>query len=194
MKQTKALLRAVLIGLYVTALSACASGPFSGSGAMRIEVEVYKGPLSQEPEIQWGELVGYLEEAKRSLVANLNYTLSIVAMKDFESIMETQPLAVDVNKNKLLTGGTDIANAPGMYLYLPITKDLNENSKTSPNDMDLFKPSWCDTLDPDGLLDQLDYLDCVILRGVYIDSLDLIREVTQLLNEHDAHLTEPTIK
>jgi hypothetical protein len=60
MKQTKALLRAVLIGLYVTALSACASGPFSGSGAMRIEVEVYKGPLSQEPEIQWGELVGYL--------------------------------------------------------------------------------------------------------------------------------------
>lgn len=188
MKQTTALLLAVLIGLYVTALSACASGPFSGSGAMRIEVEVYKGPLSQEPEIQWGELVGYLEEAKRSLVANLNYTLSIVAMKDFESIMETQPLAVDVNKNKLLTGGTDIANAPGMYLYLPITKDLNENSKTSPNDMDLFKPSWCDTLDPDGLLDQLDYLDCVILRGVYIDSLDLIREVTQLLNEHDAHL------
>jgi hypothetical protein len=30
---------------------------------MRVEVEVYKGPLSKDPEIQWGELVGTLREA-----------------------------------------------------------------------------------------------------------------------------------
>ena len=191
MKQTKRLLLAVLIGLYLTSLSACASGPFSGSGAMRIEVEVYKGPLSQEPEIQWGEFAGYLEEAKRALVQNLNYTLSVVAMKDFESIVEKQTITVDVNKNKSLTGEKGINNTPGMYLYLPATKDLTEASKQSPNDMDLFKPSWCDNLDPDGLLDKLDFLDCVILRGLYVDSLDLIREVTQLLEEHKDTLNKP---
>lgn len=188
MNQTKALLLAVLIGLYVTVLSACASGPFSGSGAMRIEVEVYKGPLSQEPEIQWGELAGYLEEAKRSLVANLNYTLSIVAMKDFESIAEKQTVAIDVNKNKYINDGKVIANLPGMYLYLPVAKDQIEATKARPDDTNLFKPSWCDNLDPDGLLDKLDYLDCIILRGVYIDSLDLIREVTELLYDHNSKL------
>lgn len=37
------------------------------SAAMRIEVEVYKGPLSLEPEIQLGELYGYLSEAQNGL-------------------------------------------------------------------------------------------------------------------------------
>lgn len=37
------------------------------SAAMRIEVEVYKGPLSLEPEIQLGELYGYLSEAQSGL-------------------------------------------------------------------------------------------------------------------------------
>lgn len=35
---------------------------FAGSASMRIEVEVYKGPLSKEPEIQWTELTGLLNE------------------------------------------------------------------------------------------------------------------------------------
>ena len=191
MKQTKSLLLAGLIGLCVTAFNACASGPFSGSGAMRIEVEVYKGPLSQEPEIQWGELVGYLEEAKRSLVENLNFTLSVVANKNFKSILEKQALAVDVETNKSLRGTQAKDHTPRMYLYLPVIKGSNESTQNPPsstNDMDLFRPSWCDSLDPEGLLDQLDYFDCIILRAVYVDSLDLIREVTQLLNEHDDKL------
>lgn len=48
---------------------ACIPGcmAFSDSSAMRVEVEVYKGPLSLEPEIQLGELYGYLLEAHTGL-------------------------------------------------------------------------------------------------------------------------------
>lgn len=195
MKQRRSLLLTGLIGLCMTTFSACASGPFSGSGAMRIEVEVYKGPLSQEPAIQWGELVGYLEEAKRSLVESLNFTLSVVANKGFKSIAEKQVVSVDIGTNKSLVGTQPAkGSSQQMYLYLPVTKRSNESAQSSPsstNEMDLFHPLWCDGLDPDGLLDQLDYFDCIILRAVYVDSLDLIREVTLLLHEHDSTLKKP---
>lgn len=44
-------------------LSGCA-GFMSTSASMQIDVEVYKGPLSKEPEAQWGELVGIIKHAK----------------------------------------------------------------------------------------------------------------------------------
>ncbi len=185
MNHLRPLLFPALIGLVATLTTACASGPFSGSGAMRIEVEVYKGPLSQEPEIQWGELAGYIEEAKRSLIANLNYTLSVVAMKHFQSIEEKQTIAINVDTNKSLKGTSPKSGTPDMYLYFPKAKN---SSLQSVEDMDLFNLPWCDNLDPDGLLDKLDYLDCIILRGVALDSLDLIRDVSQLLDKHDRKL------
>lgn len=186
MKHLRLLLFPALVGLVATLTSACASGPLSGSGSMRIEVEVYKGPLSQEPEIQWGELAGYLEEAKRSLIANLNYTLSVVAMKHFESMEEKQTIAINVNTNKSLKGTSSKSGAPDMYLYFPKAKHLSQQSV---DDVDLFNLSWCDSLDPNGLLDKLNYLDCIILRGVALDGLDLIRDVTQLLDRHGQNLT-----
>ncbi len=59
--------RAVIAnGLFILAcLPGCVA--FSDSSAMRIEVEVYKGPLSLEPETQLGELYGYLVEAHNGL-------------------------------------------------------------------------------------------------------------------------------
>ncbi|MGE0642653.1 MAG: hypothetical protein AB7P24_03185 [Nitrospira sp.] len=51
----------------LTSLTDCTFLAFSDSSAMRIEVEVYKGPLSLEPETQLGELYGYLIEAHNGL-------------------------------------------------------------------------------------------------------------------------------
>jgi hypothetical protein len=68
----------VPVGLFF--LCGCASG------AMRIDVEVYKGPLGQTSDSQFASLVGYLEEAKRSIVENMNFTLAIVANADFEKL------------------------------------------------------------------------------------------------------------
>jgi len=64
-------LSATRISLLATVLLvSCLPGcyVFNDSAAMRIEVEVYKGPLSLEPEIQLGELYGYLIEAQNGLI------------------------------------------------------------------------------------------------------------------------------
>lgn len=61
---------AQLVPAMVLAMSAggCGIGTFiSGGGAMRVEVDVYKGPLVKEPAIQLGELVALLQEFDRSL-------------------------------------------------------------------------------------------------------------------------------
>lgn len=55
----------------------------AGGSSMRIQVEVYKGPLSKEVETQWGELAGVLREAPRSLGALNDSILPIAASKGF---------------------------------------------------------------------------------------------------------------
>ena len=52
-------------------------GALDGSATMRVEVEVYKGPLSKEPPIQLGELKGIINDSKRALdilLGNMNYS------------------------------------------------------------------------------------------------------------------------
>lgn len=59
LNRTTPLLLLALTGL-ILAHGGCSL--FAGSASMRIEVEVYKGPLSKEPELQWKELTGLVHE------------------------------------------------------------------------------------------------------------------------------------
>jgi hypothetical protein len=53
--------------------SGCATlDSLSGSASMRIDVEVYKGPLAQDPWTQFGELAGAMNEAVTSFVRYRN--------------------------------------------------------------------------------------------------------------------------
>ena len=59
---------AVFATAAVLGLAACEiSNPFTTAGSLRVEVEVYKGPLSKEPAVQWGELTGLIDEAAIAL-------------------------------------------------------------------------------------------------------------------------------
>ena len=60
-------LRSVAAPLGVALVLAGCGGPLSVSSSMRVEVEVYKGPLTKEPEAQWGELIGIVDEAREML-------------------------------------------------------------------------------------------------------------------------------
>ena len=51
----------------VLSLAGCRSNPLSTAASMRVEVEVYKGPLSKTLLVQWGELEGLVDEAADSL-------------------------------------------------------------------------------------------------------------------------------
>lgn len=56
-----------LICIFLAACNVSSCAFVSGAGAMRIDVEVYKGPLSKEPGLQWAELKGLLKETEHSL-------------------------------------------------------------------------------------------------------------------------------
>ena len=174
-----------------SSLVACETGPFSGSGSMRIEVEVYKGPLSQEPEMQWGELVGYVEEAKRAIIEVSNFTLGVVANRGFKTLRKDRLHILDVNQDpdlnpSVFASGQPIITAP-MFLYRPVDSQPPNEAGSA------FKVSWCDTLDATGFFSQHHFYDCLILRGIYVDSLDLIREVNRFLSLHGANLHNPSI-
>jgi hypothetical protein len=174
----------ILIALQFAVLTGCQGDFLSGSGAMRIDVDVYKGPLSQEPEIQWGELIGYLDEAQRTLIENANFTVAILANKGFPKFVRTddrQPYFKAINVSELLRRPNEGTELPkrGRYIYLPLN-DTQENLQ-SPIE-------WCDYVNPYGLLSQLDYVDCFILRGLYIDSLDLIQGLDFIVQRYSQYI------
>ena len=72
-------------------LDSCETHPFSGSAAMRIDVEVYKGPLSEEPEAQWGNLWGLLDQTERGLIETDNLTRAVFANKGFLGLRHESP-------------------------------------------------------------------------------------------------------
>jgi hypothetical protein len=58
---------AATLALAAAGLAACDKAAITGDSSMRIAVDVYKGPLSEDPEIQWAHLYGYIQEANTSL-------------------------------------------------------------------------------------------------------------------------------
>ena len=50
-------------------LTGCTNNPLSTAASMRVEVQVYKGPLSKTILVQWGELKGLVDEATDSLTS-----------------------------------------------------------------------------------------------------------------------------
>lgn len=62
--------RIAMATIFAVSLAGCDANNrafFTGDASMRIDVEVYKGPIAQEPDIQWGKLHGYISETEQSL-------------------------------------------------------------------------------------------------------------------------------
>lgn len=56
---------------------------FSGGASMEVEVEVYKGPLSKEPEVQWGEFEALVGEAAASLTSFNDHVLWLAVNRGY---------------------------------------------------------------------------------------------------------------
>lgn len=122
---------------------------FSDSSAMRIEVEVYKGPLSLEPEIQLGELFGYLREAYNGL----QKTQDII-----QAVGKTNGLYSCPSGSKLDRNGYDTCTLNPKDQSNSLKSD-QENKANSPL-------QWCSSLDPSNLnfFSKFDYADCSLLK------------------------------
>ncbi|HBH81593.1 MAG TPA: hypothetical protein DDY39_17335 [Nitrospira sp.] len=169
------------------------------TGAMRIDVDVYKGPLTQTWDGQLASLIGYLQETKRELIQNLNTTLMIVAHNGFlepnrRIIAGGPPIYVEsvsvqdflANSKEMNRSENSLSNDnERLYLYFP------SQGKAPANKSDIKTPhisdaiSWCDELDAQGPWDlMMTYASCHMLRSVYIDSLDMLQDLEALLKSH----------
>ena len=61
-------------------LVGCDQAGLTGSASMRVEVEVYKGPLSKELTVQRGELIGIIRDASTAL-SHLKYDTEVSACR-----------------------------------------------------------------------------------------------------------------
>ena len=143
-------------------LAGCETHPFSGSAAMRIDVEVYKGPLSEEPEIQWGNLWGLLDQTERALIETDNLIRAVFANKGFLDQRHKSPgewpLPRIDNDGRAVRGGSPLTfhgatkvdeicysvQAESPWYYLKFWR--------------LF-----------GLLDDIDHYDCLMLATLIKD-------------------------
>lgn len=153
---------------------------------MRIDVEVYKGPLSERTSVQWGMMKGHLESARKALIESNNFTRAVMANKGFQSWKGREDNDLTGNKNSSAwpipriktdkTGKIDYATVP-----------------LQPSDLGSEKlNNLCRNIDPDvswyefkfwrlfGLLDDIDHFDCLILTTLISDTNMLITKVNNL--------------
>lgn len=144
----------LLVALATTLIAGCQFG----SASMRIEVEVYKGPLSKEPLIQWYDLIGFLKEVEHGLD-------SIDGFIDLVTEMQAYP---GMNDNE---GGKNRSNKePDVY---KLSGDLT---------------TWCSELSPytKFLINinfpiNLTYNDCLTLKRLKED-LKFLHETVKNIN------------
>ncbi len=75
-------LSVLFAGLFLLSLTSC--GGFLSTGAsLRVDVEVYKGPLSKDKEMQWGDFIGLIDEISYSLALFNDGLLSLARDKKF---------------------------------------------------------------------------------------------------------------
>lgn len=173
--------------------------PFSGSAAMRIDVEVYKGPLSEEPEIQWGNLWGLFDQTERWLIESNNLTRAVFANKGFQDLRHDSPAQWPLPRIGN-DGWTVPSNRPeGEKSEIQKWKPSEPLSIHHATDVD----KACYKVQAEspwyyfkfwrvfGLLDTIDHYDCFALVTL-IKDLDLALLRARSLKEQYHHLRQPT--
>lgn len=173
----------LILGLAMT-LVGCETHPFSGSAAMRIDVEVYKGPLSEEPETQWGNLWGLLDETERGLGETSNLVRAVFANKGFLGLRHEAPgkwplPRLDTNENRAL----EMVPAPHGNTDHPDNICYKVQAESPWYHLKFWRLF--------GLLDDMDHFDCLELVTLVKDLNHALGNIHRLKNVYGA-LRQPT--
>lgn len=180
----------ILLAAGVLSLAGC--NAFSGAANMRIDVEVYKGPLSERTSVQWGMMKGHLESARKALIESNNFTRAVMANKGFQSWKTREDNDLTGNKNR---------NAwPIPRIKTDKTGKIEDASPPRPSEFDSEEINkLCRNIDPDvswyefkfwrlfGFLDDIDHFDCLILTTLISDTNMLITKVDALTSKVDKY-------
>ncbi|MBX3332196.1 MAG: hypothetical protein KF722_17475 [Nitrospira sp.] len=173
-----------MLALGVLICTGCSA--FSGAANMRIDVEVYKGPLSERTSVQWGMMKGHLESARKALIESNNFTRAVMANKGFQSwkAREDNDLMGKKNRNAWpipriktdKTGKMDDVTMPPQLLDLGSSK-LNTLCRNVNPDVSWYEFRFWRLF---GFLDDIDHFDCLILTTLISDTNILLEKVNEL--------------
>lgn len=179
----------------LVALGGCANHPFSGAASMRVEVEVYKGPLSEEPEIQWGSLLGHLDEAKTALAETSKLVRVFLANQgyEFEGVTSKWPLG-RIRQNEQLESELKIV-AGQLQNFSTLT---TEQKSTLESQVNRLVPQIAKDKGYINLCEQLDPTDsgsfaCVLLVSLDEDLQALLLEMENLEQAYGEFFPKPNI-
>lgn len=167
------------------ALAGCQTGPFSGSASMRVDVEVYKGPLSEEPEVQWGILLGNLRGARRVLIETDNFTRAVIANKEFSKAASTQTDQPSQWPLPRIPTSLSSQQRPIDHAILGLPSKDGSSTTAAADDFCKgvrFENAWYHLRVHRlfGLLDDMDHYDCLILMTIVSDTVLFIKEIDGL--------------
>lgn len=172
---------AVFATAAVLGLAACEiSNPFTTAGSLRVEVEVYKGPLSKEPAVQWGELTGLIDEAAIALT-NISDGILVAAahtgaLEQRSEFCETAGAGLKIDPHQRSNTLTSVRSRVHTRTVGKPCKD----GKFEDHDTYRF---WCASpsmqrslhgLTPDG------FVGCLILAQLHDDVKVALTQVTEL--------------
>lgn len=181
-----------ILALGVMSITGCSA--FSGAANMRIDVEVYKGPLSERTSVQWGMMKGHLESARKALIESNNFTRAVMANKGFQSWKAREQNDPQDKRNRKAW--------PIPRIKTDKTGKIFDDAAIPPKPSDLGLEklnNLCRSIDPDvswyefkfwrlfGLLDDIDHFDCLILTTLISDTNMLLEKVDDLTEKVKAN-------
>lgn len=164
----------LLFSLTTVGLTGCETHPFSGAAAMRIDVEVYKGPLSEEPETQWGGLWGLLDQTERGLIETNNVARAVFANKGFLDLRHDAPKPWPLRR--LDSDGLEIPP-----LSVNDSLDINSICYHVQAESPWYHFKFWRLF---GILDHLDHVDCSDLITLINDIGQATAKVQSLRSKH----------
>lgn len=158
-------------------LAGCETHPFSGSAAMRIDVEVYKGPLSEEPTVQWSNLWGLLDQADRGLIETDNFVRAVFANKGFPGKRHDSPNEWPLQR---LNNDGEAVNH-GTVLTYHGTTEVDEICYHVQAETPWYYLRFWRLF---GVLDDIDHFDCLMLVSLIKDMDLTIAKIKHIKNRY----------
>lgn len=152
--------------LLLLSLTSC--GFLSTGASLRVDVEVYKGPLSKDKEMQWGDFIGLIDEISYSLKTFNDALLNLARDKKFVEGHSLKP------KPNTITIKPSSSNE---YKHTRVVKaiggiEIDDNNTENEGN----KLEWCANA-------QKTTSGCLLMAQMHDDLLYLIEETKKLIKD-----------
>lgn len=174
----------------VLSLTGCRSNPLSTAASMRVEVEVYKGPLSKTLPVQWGKLEGLVDEAADSLTTFNDAIVMAAARLGYVTGQNNDPKKAHVSIEPHYRSGEIIDQGSGSILPRIKRPDIDTRTVTKIDDTSYY--DWCKSEKVKSSRTNIPnaFIGCHILSNMHDDIRVLLAELHILHHDIERHVSK----